>query len=867
MVSRSYANLLDLTESHPFDLPPVSRSLPKVMSEAHVLSNFSESDQTAINRNRGNDNNPSSPRVPQERSIIVSNTLPLCARKDECGSWSFTWDDNSLLLQMRDGYPKSTDVLYVGCITEEIDPSQREKVTGILLEKFNCVPVFVSSDLRHKYFDGFCKHQLWPLFHYMLPVTPEHGVRFDRSLWQAYVSVNKMFANKVMEVINPEEDYIWVHDYHLMALPTFLRKRFFKVKLGFFLHTPFPASEIYRTLPVREEILRGLLNADLIGFQTFDYARHFLSCCSRMLGIHFKTERGYIGLEYFGRTVGIKIMPVGIHMGRLMDTLAYAETQVKIDELKCHYKNKIIILGVDDLDIFQGISLKLLAMEQLLRENPEWRGKLVMVQIANPTSSQEVVEVQDEIHSTVMRINEEFGSEDYKPVVLIERPVSLVERTAYYTVSDCCIVTAVRDGLNLIPYEYTVCRHGSSKGGDDVADPISASKQSTLIISEFIGCSPSFSGAIRVNPWNIDNVAGAMLTALTLAGTEKEMRHEKHYKYVSTHDIVHWVQSFMGDLRKRCKTHSQRRCWGIGFGFGFRIVALDAGFRKLSFEHITSAYRRTKNRLILLDYDGTMVPCNAIDKTPTFEVISVLNSLCTDPSNLVFIVSGRSKDVLQDWFSPCKRLGLSAEHGFFNRWQQDQEWTTSVCISDFSWKEVVYPVLKRYTESTDGSSIEVKESALVWHYQDADPDFGSWQARELQDHLESMLANKPVVVKSGHYIVEVKPQGISKGTVAEELLLSLVKAGKPPEFVLCIGDDRSDEDMFESIATAMEGFPQAPLAEVFACTVGQKPSKAKYYVEDTVEVLKMLQELSTPSILQDGHLATNRNASQWTKFC
>ncbi|KAI5056490.1 hypothetical protein GOP47_0028308 [Adiantum capillus-veneris] len=698
MISRSYTNLLDLTASNPFELPSVNRSLPKVMAEARVLSDFSDFNTPSFNVDQEKLMLSPSPKLAQERTIIVANTLPLLAEKVTGGLWSFSWDESSLLLQMRDGFSKSTDVLYVGCLNEDIDASQLETVTNTLLEKFNCVPLFIPLDLQVKYFDGFCKHQLWPLFHYMLSVTPDHGVRYDRALWQAYVSVNKMFANKVMEVINPEEDYVWVHDYHLMALPTFLRKRFFKSNAG------------------------------------------------------------------------------------LMGTLACSETQAKIRELEIQYQGKTIILGVDDLDIFQGISLKLLAMEQLLRGNPEWRGKLVMVQIANPASSREDFEVQDEIHATVARINKEFGFEEYKPVVLIEQPVMLSERAAYYTVSECCIVTAVRDGLNLIPYEYTVCRHGSTNGVKLALEEVS-NKQSALIISEFIGCSPSLSGAIRVNPWNIDNVAEAMHTALTLAGTEKEMRHEKHYKYVSTHDIAHWVRSFMGDLQKTCTNHAQRRCWGIGFGFGFRIVALDPGFQKLSLEHITSAYRRTRNRMILLDYDGTMVPGNSIDKTPSLQVTSVLNSLCSDPNNLVFIVSGRSRDILQDWFSPCKKLGLSAEHGYYNRWQQDKDWVSSVCISDFSWKEVVYPVLKRYTESTDGSSIEAKDSALVWHYQDADPDFGSWQARELQDHLESLLANKPVVVKSGHYIVEVKPQGVSKGTVAEELLLSLVKVGKPPEWI------------------------------------------------------------------------------------
>ncbi|MCO5614346.1 hypothetical protein L7F22_068625 [Adiantum nelumboides] len=833
MISRSYTNLLDLTASYSFTLSSV-KSFPKVMTVAGVLSDTSDENATI---NTTHPSFPSSPRLPpQDRTIVVANVLPLHAQKDDTtGSWSFTWDENSLYLQLKDGLPKSTELLYVGCLPSEIELSYQEEVAATLLEKFNCLPVFVPPDLKHNYFDGFCKHQLWPLFHYMLPITPEHGRRFDRTLWQAYVSVNKMFADKVMEVINPEEDFVWVHDYHLMALPTFLRKRFYKVKLGFFLHTPFPSSEIYRTLPVREEILRGLLNSDLIGFHTFDYARHFLSCCSRMLGLHFKTKRGYIGLEYFGRTVGIKIMPVGIHMGRLMGTLEMAETEAKLRELKAEFNDKTVILGMDDLDIFQGINLKLLAMEQILIQNPSWRRKLVLVQIANPANRHETFEIQEEIHTTLKRINENFGADDYKPVVLIERPVSHTERIAYYTIAECCVVTAVRDGLNLIPYEYTVCRQGSN--ADDASSRRCSRRQSALVISEFIGCSPSLSGAIRVNPWNITDVAEAIQLALTMPPLEKEMRHEKHYRYVSTHDVAYWVRSFMTDLERTCKEHAQHRCWGIGFGFGFRIVALDPSFQKLSIEHITSAYRRTTNRVILLDYDGTMVPCNSIDKTPSSDIISVLNALCADTNNVVFIVSGRSRHVLHDWFSSCRYLGLSAEHGYFNRWHQDGQWESSGHVADFSWKE------------------------------DADPDFGSWQAKELLDHLESMLANKPVAVKSGHQIVEVKPQGVSKGIVAEELLLSMVKRGKPPEFVLCIGDDRSDEDMFESIAHSMEGFPQIPLAEVFACTVGQKPSKAKYYLEDTVEVVKMLQALTAPSDLQSINKSIQLSVAQpKTKF-
>ncbi|MCO5552000.1 hypothetical protein L7F22_005508 [Adiantum nelumboides] len=861
MSSRSYSNLLDLTSDFPPPLPRAPRRLPRVMTVPGILSEVRDDDNSTSAASEA------ASSVTQDRCIIAANMLPLNAHPEpntEIG-WSFSWDPDSLLLQLKDGLLQDMEVVYIGCLKVDIDPSEQDAVASYLLEAFNCVPAFLSPDVRNRFYHGFCKQQLWPLFHYMLPLTPDHGGRFDRLSWQAYVSVNKTFAEKVMEVISPDDDYVWVHDYHLMLLPTFLRKKWSRVKLGFFLHSPFPSSEIYRTLPVRDEILRALLNADVIGFHTFDYARHFLSCCRRILGLEYESKRGYISLEYYGRTVNIKIMPVGIHMDQLQVCLNLADTQASILDLKKKYKGKIVLLGVDDMDIFKGIGLKLLAMEQLLMEHTECRGKVVLVQIANPARSygRDVIDVQTEAHATVERINEQYGEEGYQPVVLIEGHIPLSERIAYYTVAECCVVTAVRDGMNLIPYEYIVCRQGHAAiTEEDEQDSLqNALPKSTLIVSEFIGCSPSLSGAIRVNPWNVDSLADALNMAIRLPEAEKQMRHDKHYRYVSTHDVAYWAQSFMGDLERTCKDHAKRRSWGIGFGLSFRVMALDPNFRKLSPEHISSAYRRTSRRAILLDYDGTMMPQTSINKTPSDEVIEILNVLCSDPKNRVFIVSGRTRRVLGEWFSACENLGLAAEHGFFYRWHRDADWETSIPVTDFSWKDVAEPVMNLYTETTDGSFIGLKESALVWHYQDADPDFGSWQAKELLDHLESVLANEPVSVKSSQHMVEVKPQGVTKGVIAEKLLLSMVSEGAPPDFVLCCGDDRSDEDMFEKIATAMAEPPLSPVAEVFACTVGRKPSKAKYYLDDTMEVIKVLEGMAAVS-----RSAGLRSANNLTSF-
>ncbi|KAK4596892.1 hypothetical protein RGQ29_014790 [Quercus rubra] len=848
MVSKSYSNLLELAsgESPTFGL--MSRRIPRIMTVAGLISDIDDDKSESVC------SDPSSSSALRDRIIIVANQLPIRAQRKTDGSkgWIFSWDEDSLLLQLRDGIgDHDMEVIYVGCLKEDVHPNEQDEVSQLLLETFKCVPTFLPPELFSRYYHGFCKQQLWPLFHYMLPLSPDLGGRFNRSLWQAYVSVNKIFADRIMEVINPEDDFVWVHDYHLMVLPTFLRKRFNRVKLGFFLHSPFPSSEIYKTLPIREELLRALLNADLIGFHTFDYARHFLSCCSRMLGLTYESKRGYIGLEYYGRTVSIKILPVGIHMGQLQSVLSLPETEEKVTELLKQYceQGRIMLLGVDDMDIFKGISLKLLAMEQLLMQHPEWRGKVVLVQIANPARGRgkDVKEVQAETSSTVKRINETFGKPGYNPVVLIDEPLKFYERMAYYVVAECCLVTAVRDGMNLIPYEYIISRQGNEKLDEVLGLTPSTPKKSMLVVSEFIGCSPSLSGAIRVNPWNIDAVADAMDSALEMAEPEKQLRHEKHYRYVSTHDVGYWARSFLQDLERTCQDHVRRRCWGIGFGLSFRVVALDPSFRKLSMEHIVSAYRRTTTRAILLDYDGTLMPQASIDKSPTSKSINIINSLCRDKNNMVFIVSARSRKTLGEWFSPCENLGIAAEHGYFLRLKRDVEWETCGPVADCSWKQIAEPVMKLYTETTDGSTIEDKETSLVWSYEDADPDFGSCQAKELLDHLESVLANEPVTVKSGQNTVEVKPQGVSKGLVAKRLLSIMQEKGPSPDFVLCIGDDRSDEDMFEVITSSMAGPSIAPRAEVFACTVGKKPSKAKYYLDDTVEIVRLMQGLASVS--------------------
>jgi trehalose 6-phosphate synthase/phosphatase len=349
-------------------------------------------------------------------------------------------------------------------------------------------------------------------------------------------------------------------------------------------------------------------------------------------------------------------------------------TVSKVQEIEQRYKGKMLMLGVDDMDIFKGISLKLLGLELLLDRNPDLRGRVVLVQIVNParSSGKDVEEAITEASCVAERINVKYGSADYKPVVLIDYSIPFSEKIAFYAASDCCIVNAVRDGMNLVPYEYTVCRQGNVEMDKLRGVEKNSHHTSTLIVSEFVGCSPSLSGAFRVNPWSVDDVADALHHATDLTESEKRLRHEKHYRYVSTHHVAYWARSFIQDLERACKDHYSRRCWAIGFGLNFRVIALSPGFRKLSLEHFVSSYNKATRRAIFLDYDGTLVPQSSINKAPSAEVISILNSLCDDSKNDVFIVSGRGQNSLDEWFNPCEKLGIAAEHGYFVRYSSQQ---------------------------------------------------------------------------------------------------------------------------------------------------------------------------------------------------
>ncbi|KAI0559882.1 Trehalose 6-phosphate synthase family GT20 / Trehalose 6-phosphate phosphatase [Gracilaria domingensis] len=729
--------------------------------------------------------------------IIALYRLPIIAKRDHSGSWSFAWDDDALYLTstgLRRGLEQlKIKPLFVGILNvpEPVPEADRDEVAAALLSQFNCAPIFLSPDLQRKFYQGFCKTVLWPMFHMMNTVigTDRRTTRFDDSAWRAYREVNRMFAE---EIVNHYDGHlIWVHDYHLMLLPNSLRIKISGVKVGFYLHIPWPSSELFRMFPVRNELLQGLLSSTILGFHLFDYARHFLSCCVRLLNLEHEAKRGNLGIEFEGRHVTIRVSHIGVDPERFRDKLCVPHVRQRIAEYETRYASKIVLAAVDDLDVIKGIALKLIAFENYLKTAPHLRSKVVLIQVALPKAARVDESVRSEIRELVSNINREFGSGDDNPVVYIEESISFEERIAIYSACDAMLLTPIRDGLNLIPYEYLV------------ATPDSYGQ---LILSEFTGCSRALSSAVRVNPWNVHEVRDAIDNVIQMSSSTSgqiRRKHEADRKYVEGHSSAKWAQSFLRDLGEAEEQVQEVVRLGLRRGRGFRTLEF-RGFKQLNSREVVKSFRDSKCRLFLFDYDGTLTSIESETSNmahkwarPTDDVLRNLNLLSRQENCTVIILSGRGTDTEGFHLPQMESLGIAAEHGFYYKKPNSTEWETAAPESDLTWIEIVKNLMQVYTERTDGSYIEEKHAGLVWHYLAADPEFGNWQSKEMHDHIEVLMTPFDVQVVNGQGWLQVRMASVNKGAMVRRILDDL---GQTPDFILCCGDDRTDEDMFEVLA-------------------------------------------------------------------
>ncbi|KAG9249137.1 glycosyltransferase family 20 protein [Calycina marina] len=478
----------------------------------------------------------------QGRLLLVSNRLPITIKRSDDGQYDFSMSSGGLVTGLS-GLAKSTTFQWYGWPGLEVPEVEAGPMVERLKKEHGAVPVFIDDELADRHYNGFSNSILWPLFHYH-----PGEITFDESSWTAYREVNRLFAKTMAKDVQ-DGDLIWVHDYHLMLLPEMLREEIGdtkkNVKIGFFLHTPFPSSEIYRILPVREALLLGVLHCDLIGFHTCDYVRHFLSSCSRIL----ETQTTPNGVEFRGKFVTVAAFPIGIDPDKFIDALEEKKVQDRIAVLERKFEGVKLIVGVDRLDYIKGVPQKLHALEVFLTEHPEWIGKVVLVQVAVP-SRQDVEEYQNlraVVNELVGRINGKFGTVEFMPIHFLHQSVPFDELTALYAVSDACLVSSTRDGMNLVSYEYIATqrkRHG------------------VMILSEFTGAAQSLEGSLIVNPWNTEELAGAIHDAVTMSPEQREVKFKKLEKYVFKYTSAWWGESFVSEL-VRISENAEKKQKGI----------------------------------------------------------------------------------------------------------------------------------------------------------------------------------------------------------------------------------------------------------------------------------------------------------------
>jgi trehalose 6-phosphate synthase/phosphatase len=695
------------------------------------------------------------------------------------------------------------DATWVGWPGTVVPEALRRRVSQ-RLARDHLAPVLLSRDEEEDFYNKVCNDTLWPVLHYFqgrLRITPE--------AWQRYVEGNERFTDEIVARSEPG-GRVWVHDFHLMLVPAMLRRRDPTLSIGFFLHTPFPSSEVYRLLPAREQLLRGVLGADYVSFQIGDYARHFRSSCLRILGVDSDPD----WLEIDGRRVGIGVDPIGIDTEGFRETLAEPETARLLADLERQYEGRRLVLGVERLDYTKGIPQKLQAFERFLEQDPERARTTTMIQVLVPSrlQSPEYRAQRDEIELLIARINGRFGQPGSTPVEYIHRDISKPALVALYRRADVMMITALRDGMNLVAHEFVISQ----------AEPGPPGRWGgALLLSELAGAAQVLPGALLVNPWDVDDIVARLTEALELDPDERRRRLGLMAGRVEQLDCKRWADTFLGRLGRYARRERQ----------GHAAQMLDAASR----QRITERFLRARRRTFLLDYDGTLreIASHPDLAAPTREIVDLLSDLARLPDTDVHVISGRRQDTLEQWFGDLP-VYLCAEHGFVAR-GPDGRWERQLDV-DLGWLPRIERLLRRVTADVPGTLVERKSCSVAWHYRQAEPEYGAWRARELLVAIEQLLLGAPAEILLGHRVIEVRARGVNKGAYVRELF----PQGKPgSHFVLAAGDDRTDLDLYSAMPVGSIGLLVGHLQQ----RARDLTSRDRYVVDSPRGVRTMLRSL------------------------
>lgn len=732
------------------------------------------------------------------RLIIISNRLPFSIDRVE-DDVVVRQSSGGLVSAIKSFFERESasaefeEKIWVGSMDSTEEEWQMVNELGAVNADFSIIPLFPDQQRYDDYYNGFSNSTVWPLFHYFPSL-----VEYKKEYFEAYREMNRLFADKVAALYRPG-DVIWVHDYQLMLLPQMLREKLPAAVIGFFLHIPFPSYEIIRLLPTnwRRAILQGLLGSDLVGFHTHDYVQHFIQSAKMIL----RLDSQFNTIQYNDKMVKADVFPIGIDYKKFRDAIT-DETVVAIATgLEEKFFNQKLVFSVDRLDYTKGLNYRLDGYEQFLNDHPEWLEKVVF--ILNVVPSRDAIQTYMDrkrlIEEKVSTINGKFSTLHWQPLIYRYNHLDFEELCALYQVADVALITPLRDGMNLVAKEYVA----------------SCIDKGVLVLSELTGAAYELGEAVLVNPTDVDEVAEGIHTALTMPLVNQRSRLSYMQRRLAEYDVFKWIHDFLDCLTEAKKAQEN-----------MKVRVLNEELAK----KIENDFFKAEKRCILLDYDGTLAPYQKVPSlaVPSDELIALLKALTADKANEVVIVSGRDAGTLDRWLGSLP-LNMIAEHGAAIR-MKHEDWKENVSMAA-EWKERIRPTFQLFVDRCAGSFIEEKKSTLAWHYRNCHPDLGFSRSRELQNTLLQLTANTPLQVIDGNKVMEVRMMGVDKGASSTSMVNAL-----DPDFILCIGDDTTDEDMFRMLRD-----------RGYTVKVGYANTAAEYTILSQKDVFPLLRRL-TPSL-------------------
>ncbi len=684
--------------------------------------------------------------------LIIANRLPVKIERTE-DSFVVKRSEGGLATGLG-SLETDAEMHWVGWPGVHVDDENEKQEITEKLNELNYHPVFLSGEQIENYYEGYSNSTIWPLCHYFFAY-----IQYKAEYWEAYRQVNTLFCEEALPFIE-DDDIVWIQDYQLMLLPKKIRDKKPKVNIGYFHHIPFPSYELFRVLPEREQVLEGLLGADLIGFHTHDYMRHFISAIYRVLDLNCNLDE--ISLK--DRIVHVDAFPMGINYEQYHRAPSLPEVKKISKRLIEELGNQTIVLSVDRLDYSKGILHRLNGFANFLENHPEYHKKVSLAMIVVPSRDavDRYADLKTRIDQYIGKINGMYSTLGWTPVYYFYQSFPFNELVALYDIADIAMVTPLRDGMNLVAKEYLATKRG---------------KPGVLILSEMAGAAIELTDAIIINPNDTQEIEAAILQALTMPKKEQRIRLNNMQKRISTQTVKKWANDFVKELLYISKQNNE-------------IFQKIVGKRQLS--QIKKEYDQAYTRLILLDYDGTLSPFvkNPEDAVPSKELLNLLKKMTADKKNKVVINSGRNRQVLDKWFKGID-LDFAAEHGAF--FKENHKWHKNV-QEKITWDDEILRIIEHTIDKTPRSRMEIKDSSLVWHYRNVDVWLAELRQKQLINALMGPASRLNLQIVPGNKIVEIKSPDFNKGSEVKRLL------GKNNyDFILAIGDDTTDEDMFHAL--------------------------------------------------------------------